>query len=484
MLPAEYVAGAVAEPGTTGAAAEVSSSGTKGSPSKQVKKKTAKITTPSKKAAKKTSPAKKTAKENDPGNKPPLKSGLTTTAPPDAPAAPANGSVLEHGFVGFTWPRAIGFPPYQIQVSSDRNFKSMVVNIATDAASLVTSTELVPGTYYWRVRGKTATGQNRKPSPVWSFKVSAAAPLNTMTDTFINHGMVSTNSPTVSLALSAKGSSDIVAYAVWPNKYAPEPGELTWVPVNPSTRFADVVPYAVSRDDGVKTVSVRFKDKAGMVSAAKSSVITLDTTPPETTITDQPEDPSETTAANFSFTSTKSGSTFHCSLDDGVFAACSSPWSFSGLLGGKHTVAVRATDAAGNSDPTPARFSWVATPPLQNTTPPGFINKGSPITHRDTVRLFLSASTTKKEGVAGYYISESPDIPAITDPDWIVFKPVEIFKREVEYTLSPGTGKKVVYVWFKDEAGNISDVQIDIISRLNSTYVVLIFFLIQALVIL
>jgi hypothetical protein len=53
-------------------------------------------------------------------------------------------------------------------------------------------------------------------------------------------------------------------------------------------------------------------------------------------------------------------------LDGAAFAACSSPKSYSDLADGSHTFQVRATDAAANTDPTPASSSWTI-----ETTAPG-----------------------------------------------------------------------------------------------------------------
>ena len=55
------------------------------------------------------------------------------------------------------------------------------------------------------------------------------------------------------------------------------------------------------------------------------------------------------------FYSTEAGSTFECRLDSGHFAPCSSPYR-KRLALGMHRFEVRATDAAGNTDPTPALF--------------------------------------------------------------------------------------------------------------------------------
>jgi hypothetical protein len=82
-----------------------------------------------------------------------------------------------------------------------------------------------------------------------------------------------------------------------------------------------------------------------------------DATPPDTTITAGPKKKGKKRTARFSFTSTEPGSTFRCKLDDGPFEPCSSPFSTK-VKKGKHSFEVQATDAAGNTDPTPATQNW------------------------------------------------------------------------------------------------------------------------------
>lgn len=97
-----------------------------------------------------------------------------------------------------------------------------------------------------------------------------------------------------------------------------------------------------------------------------------DTTAPDTTIGSGPASPTTATSATFAFTATEAGSTFACSVDGGAWAACTSPTTVTGVAVGAHEFRVRATDAAGNTDGTPATRAWTVqsttTPP---TTPPG-----------------------------------------------------------------------------------------------------------------
>jgi hypothetical protein len=80
-----------------------------------------------------------------------------------------------------------------------------------------------------------------------------------------------------------------------------------------------------------------------------------DTTPPETTITDAPPGTTDAREASFQFTASEANSSFECRLDDGLWVVCASPRQFTGLAVGQHTFDVRARDAAGNFDGSPAR---------------------------------------------------------------------------------------------------------------------------------
>ena len=85
-----------------------------------------------------------------------------------------------------------------------------------------------------------------------------------------------------------------------------------------------------------------------------------DSSPPDTQISAGPEGKTRKKSATFSFSGTdaRAVASFQCKLDDGSFETCSSPKSYTGLKKGTHTFSVRAVDAAGNVDPTPATRTW------------------------------------------------------------------------------------------------------------------------------
>src|SRR5574338_1231189 len=100
-----------------------------------------------------------------------------------------------------------------------------------------------------------------------------------------------------------------------------------------------------------------FDIVGGGNTAAATLSITYDTSTPDTTITSSPSNPTSSTSASFSFTSTKAG-TFECQLDASGFTACTTPKLYSSLTQGSHTFQVRAIDTIGNIDPTPATYTW------------------------------------------------------------------------------------------------------------------------------
>ncbi|MCW2785017.1 MAG: exported protein of unknown function [Marmoricola sp.] len=82
-----------------------------------------------------------------------------------------------------------------------------------------------------------------------------------------------------------------------------------------------------------------------------------DTKAPNTRITAHPHRTTTASSVRFAFASSEAGSRFSCKLDKGAYRACASPRRIS-VTKGKHVFSVRATDKAGNTDHTPATFTF------------------------------------------------------------------------------------------------------------------------------
>ncbi|MBZ4331842.1 Ig-like domain-containing protein [Corallococcus sp. AS-1-12] len=117
-------------------------------------------------------------------------------------------------------------------------------------------------------------------------------------------------------------------------------------------------PVQATLADGSHTLSATTTDAAGNTSPPVSLTFIIDTDAPDTTIESGPAQPSNSASATFEFSSTGGGIGYECSVDDAAFSACDSPFTLDNLSEGEHTLAVRAVDAAGNADPTPAEYTW------------------------------------------------------------------------------------------------------------------------------
>src|SRR5205823_14405699 len=89
---------------------------------------------------------------------------------------------------------------------------------------------------------------------------------------------------------------------------------------------------------------------------------------PTPTIDPPPPPPAHATTPSFNSSSAATGSTLDCRIDSGSWTSSSSPHSLATLSAGSHTLDVRATDAAGNTDGTPASYTWTVDLTAPNTT--------------------------------------------------------------------------------------------------------------------
>ena len=161
----------------------------------------------------------------------------------------------------------------------------------------------------------------------------------------------------------------------------------------------------VALADGQYTFKVRATDQATNLGAAVSFAWVVDNslvdaTPPETTITAKPPDPSGSASAAFAYASNEPGSSFQCSLDGSPFAACAAAGiSYAGLANGLHSFQVRAVDTSANVDPTPAGYSFSVAvapgAPVAGPPPPPAPPAGRPATPPQTTLTAKPAASSR-----------------------------------------------------------------------------------------
>ncbi|MFY9487372.1 MAG: Ig-like domain-containing protein, partial [Solirubrobacterales bacterium] len=137
-------------------------------------------------------------------------------------------------------------------------------------------------------------------------------------------------------------------------------------PVNGSGNWTFTITPALG--DGPHTIAVRATDDAGNESGDSLEVeITIDTVDPTGDVTKRPDSGTPGASPTFDI-SVEAGSTFTCSIDGGVFVACSSPYTPGTLPAGSHTLVVRFVDPAGNTTDRSSPFS-ISSIPTPTPTP-------------------------------------------------------------------------------------------------------------------
>ncbi|MBP8293839.1 MAG: DNRLRE domain-containing protein, partial [Caldilineaceae bacterium] len=174
---------------------------------------------------------------------------------------------------------------------------------------------------------------------------------------------------------------------------------------------------------GAHTFAVRAVSATGKADATPATynwtITSPDVTAPETLITSGPEATTTNTGATFSFGSNEAGATFECALDGAAFAGCGSPIPYTGLSAGSHTLQVRATDSAGNPDPTPATYNWTISAPVVcgasvtvNAASDAWIDQSSPSSNKGTDSILKVQGKSSNNNLRGLVRFNLPALPA------------------------------------------------------------------------
>jgi subtilisin-like proprotein convertase family protein len=209
--------------------------------------------------------------------------------------------------------------------------------------------------------------------------------------------------------------------------------------------------------NGTHTFRVRAVNGALKDPTPATRTWTVDTVPPQTTITSGPAEGQRmnTDSASFQFVSPDTpGATFECSLDGAPFSVCTEPHGVSGLAEGPHNFRVRALDAVANLDPSPAIRSWIVdlTPPSPTVTGPvgGTVDSQPTLTGTGGIAPGDLATVTVRI-YAGHGLTDPPGGPALRTVS-VALSPSGLWAVELPAPL--GLGPYTAQVEQSDSAGN------------------------------
>jgi hypothetical protein len=261
----------------------------------------------------------------------------------------------------------------------------------------------------------------------------------------INNGAPYTTNRLISLSLAASDSGTGVKQMYFSDGVA----SSGWISYTTSGA------WTFAGDEGTKTISARFRDAAGNISALVSDTIVLDTLAPSVAVSPLSSYQSSLTfpVTVFGMDATSGVASYDVEFRDGVSDAWTG-WltgtavttaSFTGQEGHTYSFRARARDNAGNVSSYTAgdiQTTIDATPPATNRF---LINFGALETTGVTVSLSLEASDATS-GVAAMSFSND----STNWSNWQPYSPTAI------WTVAPLDGVRTVYGQFRDAAGNIS----------------------------
>jgi large repetitive protein len=208
-------------------------------------------------------------------------------------------------------------------------------------------TSVAEGPHSLRARARDSAGQVDATPASYSWTVDTTPPAAPVVTSPTEGAVLGTATPpitgtaepgstvTVLLNNSAAGSATTSTSGAW-----------TLTPTQPLAR-------------GSSTLQASARDGAGNTGPSSSRItFTVDPSLVDTTILSVPPPVTDQTVARFSFRASVEPATFQCNLDRQGFAQCPNPVLFENLTPGRHTLQVKAVDAQGREDPTPATYTW------------------------------------------------------------------------------------------------------------------------------
>lgn len=101
---------------------------------------------------------------------------LTPPSNPPSLLAPLSGSPVADNTPTISWDTNIDYYQYHVQVSSDSDFITTVVDLVDYGGTSLTTSVLFDGNWYWRVKACDRAGNYGEWSDIWVFKIDTVPP--------------------------------------------------------------------------------------------------------------------------------------------------------------------------------------------------------------------------------------------------------------------------------------------------------------------
>jgi len=293
------------------------------------------------------------------GNTSPTSNTNTFTIDTTAPSAPVVSTPANASVTSNNRPVISGTAEANstVTVFVDGSAIGTTTTNASGAWSLTPGTALATGTHTVRANATDAAGNVSVDSNTNTFTVDTTPPAAPTVATPANGSTTNDATPPVTGSAEANSTVTVIIDGVTAGTTTASAAG-TWS-FTPGTALGQ----------GPHTVRATATDAAGNTSpTSNTNTFAVDTVAPNTTIATGPTGTVTTASATFTFTSDDPTATFECSLDGAAYAACPASHSLSGLSDGSHTLSVRARDAVGNVDATPATRTWVVDATAPDTT--------------------------------------------------------------------------------------------------------------------
>ena len=265
----------------------------------------------------------------------------------------------------------------------------------SSAGAHTPSSPLTDGPYTFRVRATDAAGNQG--TEIQAFTVDTAAPAAPELNALVPASPANENSPEI--VGTAIAGSTVRLYATADCSGPP-------LATASAVQLADGIAVSVP-DDSTTKFRATATSSAGNPSACSAALTYVeDSSAPQTQIDGNPVSLVNSALATFVFSGTDTGgsgvTSFQCRIDSAQavdWEPCSSAKTYASLSDGSHSFEVRAIDAAGNTDGSPAAFNWTidtTAPSTQIDTHPATLTASS------TAEFGFSATDTGGSGVASF----------------------------------------------------------------------------------